>query len=181
LAIAWLGAIDGRLSTRTRPWLAGILALLFAVLALGSESYAEVFAGPEALWAYVIAHNPDSWLAQNNLGVVDMETDRIPAAIAQFQKALALRPNSVDARTNLGFAYELTNRSQDALEQYEETLRINPNYGITQFHMGQLLEKMGQIPGAISHYQQALLINPADIGSRDALNRLKNGKATESE
>jgi tetratricopeptide (TPR) repeat protein len=110
-----------------------------------------------------------------------METDRIPAAIAQFQKALALRPNSVDARTNLGFAYELTNRSQDALEQYEETLRINPNYGITQFHMGQLLEKMGQIPGAISHYQQALLINPADIGSRDALNRLKNGKATESE
>jgi hypothetical protein len=47
LAIAWLGAIDGRLSTRTRPWLAGILALLFAVLALGSESYAEVFAGAE--------------------------------------------------------------------------------------------------------------------------------------
>jgi tetratricopeptide (TPR) repeat protein len=162
------------------------------LLALGSETYAESFAGPEALWTYVLQRNPSSWLAQNNLGVVDLEladAQKAPTlkraemdkAIAQFQAALVLNPGSVDAHTDLGFAYELTNRPQDALAQYEATLRINPHYGITQFHIAHLLESMGQIPEAISHYQEALLDNPNNNAAREALERLKNGKASGTE
>ena len=192
LAIAALGMIDERYSAATKPWFAGAIAIVFALLALGSETYAENFAGPEALWTYVLQRNPSSWLAQNNLGVVDLEladAQKAPTlkraemdkAIAQFQAALVLNPGSVDAHTDLGFAYELTNRPQDALAQYEATLRINPHYGITQFHIAHLLESMGQIPEAISHYQDALLDNPNNNAAREALERLKNGKPSGAE
>ena len=187
LAIAAVGAIDARLTPRVRPFFAMTLAVLFGLLALGSETYAESFVGPEALWSYILEHNPDSWLAQNNLGVVYLEiadAEKAPAqkqedmdqAILQFLTALRINPGSVDAHTDLGFAYELTNRPQDALAQYEATLRINPHYGITQFHIAHLLETQGQISEAISHYQEALLDNPNNGAAREALERLKNGK-----
>ena len=176
LAIAALGGIETRLSARLRPWLTGAVAIIFALLALGSEIYAGCFIGPEALWSYIISKNPSSWLAQNNLGVVYLETDRNALAIAQFQRALALNPGSVDAHTNLGFAYELTGDPQDAMQQYEATLQVNPNFGLANFHLGHLLEQTGQFPEAISHYEKALLINPRDDGSRSALDRLKNRK-----
>jgi hypothetical protein len=187
LAVAALGVIDDRLSILARPWFAGAIAVVFAALALGSEMYAEAFAGPEALWTYILQRNPGTWLAHNNLGVVHLEladAQKEPAlkrhemdeAIAQFQAALLLNPGSVDALTDLGFAYELMNQPQDALAQYEATLRINPHYGITQFHIAHLLETQGQIPEAISHYQEALLDNPNNAAAREALDRLKNSK-----
>jgi tetratricopeptide (TPR) repeat protein len=153
--------------------LAGLIAIVFTALALESETLAEAFIGPEMLWTCILARNPDSWLAHNNLGDVYLETGRNSGAIVEFQQALALNPYSVDALTNLGFAYELTQQPQKARAQYEATLRINPNYGITQFHLGHLLETTGDIPGAISHYQQALRINPKDTGSREGLERLQ--------
>ncbi|HEX4140474.1 MAG TPA: tetratricopeptide repeat protein [Candidatus Methylacidiphilales bacterium] len=181
LAIAALGAIEARLSVRTQPLFAVLVAVIFALLALESETYAGNFAGPEALWTYVIQHNPNSWLAQNNLGVVYLETDRTDAAITQFQKALAINPGSVDAHTNLGFACEMTGRPQDALQQYEATLRYNEHFGLAHAHLGHLLEKMGRIPEAISHYQEAILINPNNDDARQALERLKNSKPAGAE
>jgi hypothetical protein len=192
LAIATLGVIDERFSASTQPWFAGAIAVTFALLTLGSETYAENFVGPEALWTYVIQRNPSSWLAQNNLGVVDLELadaqkastlkrEEMEKAIAQFQTALLLNPGSVDAHTDLGFAYELTSRPQDALAQYQATLRINPHYGITQFHIAHLLETQGRIPEAISHYQEALLDNPNNDVAREALERLKNSKTSSPE
>jgi tetratricopeptide (TPR) repeat protein len=176
LVIAALGDLEDRFFIRAKSWLAGFIAVIFAALALESESVAAVFIGPETLWTCILAHNPDSWLAHNNLGDVYLATGRTPAAITEFQQALALNPYSVDAHTNLGFAYELTHRPKEALEEYEATLQINPHYGITQFHLGHLLETTGDIPGAISHYQEALRINPRDEGSREGLARLQNRK-----
>jgi hypothetical protein len=188
LTIAALGAIDKRLSVSAHRLFAGEIAVIFALLALGSETYAESFAGPEALWTYLLQRNPGSWLAHNNLGVVDLELadaqkqpalkrEEMEEAISQFQAALLLNPGSVDAHTDMGFAYELMNRPQDALAQYEATLKINPHYGITQFHIAHLLETQGQVPEAISHYQEALLDNPNNDAAREALERLKNGKS----
>ena len=176
LAIAALGDIEGRLAPRVRPWLAGMVAVVFGLLALESETYAEKFSGPESLWSYALAHNPTSWLAHNNLGDVYLETDRTPEAIAQFQEALVCNPASVDAHTNLGFAYEMTGRMPEALAQYNEVFRYNPHFGLAQVHIGHLLEKMGKIPEAISHDEEALRINPGDAATRAALDRLKNGK-----
>ncbi len=73
LAVAALGAVESRLPVRGRPAFAIVVALVFAAFALGSELYAESSSEPEALWTYVLARNPSSWLAHNNLGVVHLE------------------------------------------------------------------------------------------------------------
>ncbi len=114
LVIAVLDDIAARLSAPAQPWLAGAIAVVFALLAFESESYAAAFAGPEALWTRLIAHNPTSWLAHNNLATVYLETNRRDDAIAQLKESLILNPGSVDAHTNLGFAYEMQGCLQDA-------------------------------------------------------------------
>ena len=192
LAIAAFDSIESRLSVRARPWLAVSAAVAFALLALESETYAECFVGPEALWTYTITRNPSSWLAHNNLGVVHLELAgiakdpkvkqaEIEKALPEFNTALSLNSGSVDAHTNLGFAYEMEGRLQDAMQQYEDTLQINPNFGNAQYHLGHLLEQMGQIPEAILHYEQAVLINPRNDDARAALDRLQKRKPGSAE
>ncbi len=177
LAVALMDTIDAHLSPLGRPWFAALIAVLFAMLALESETYAGMFSGPEKLWTYTLAHNPTSWLAHNNLGTVYLETNRAPEAVAQFEAALRSKPGSAEAHTNLGFAYELAGRNQEALAQYRQALLSNPHFGLAQGHLGHLCEKMGLIPEAISHYEDVLRANPADAATRATLARLKNGKA----
>jgi len=176
LAVAALEGLDAQLSPPARPWLVGGIALVFALLALESETYAGVFIGPEKLWTYTLAHNPTSWLAHNNLGDVDLETGRTADAITQFKEALRSNPTSIEAHTNLGFAYELSGRMPEALAQYLEALRYSPHFALTQAHLGHLYETLGLIPEAISHDEDALRANPGDDATRAALERLKNGK-----
>jgi tetratricopeptide (TPR) repeat protein len=179
LAIAALDDAENRLPPLARPWLSGLLAVGIALLAWKSETYAEVFAGPEKLWSYTVAHNPTDWLPHNNLGTVYIETDRIPQAITQYEEALRYNPGSVEAHSNLGVAYEHTGRPLEAIAQYEQALKYNPHWGIAHADLGNTLAQMGRIPEAISHYEEALLVNPNDAATRANLERLKKNKPRE--
>jgi tetratricopeptide (TPR) repeat protein len=177
LAVAAIDRMEARLSPRACRWLGALAGIALGLLAVESESSAGQFVGQQELWGYVVAHNPSSWLAHNNLGDVYMETSRTADAIGQFEEALRDKPDSVDAHTNLGFAYELTGHPQQAREQYEATLRLNPHYALAHAHLAHLLEQAGDIPEALAHYREAVAANPQDDVSRAALARLQNGKA----
>ena len=99
LAVAALEGLDARIPRSMHRALMITAVAALALLAWESHDYAEAFAGPEKLWTYTIARNPTTWLAYNNLGDVMLETNRIPEAIAQYQKALQLNPASVEAHT----------------------------------------------------------------------------------
>jgi hypothetical protein len=175
LAIAALETTEGRLPASLRPWLSGAIAVVLALLAWESETYADVFAGPEKLWSHCIAHNPTSWLPHNNLGTVYLEMDPPlrAEAIEQFQEALKYNPNSVEAHTNLGLAYDQTGQWEDAVRQYQRALQDNPHYGQAHANLGNVLVKLGRPEEAIPHFEEALLVNPNDDDTRATLERLK--------
>ena len=173
LAIAALGQIDMRLPASRRGVLHGIIAVVLALLAWESQSYAKVFAGPEKLWAHTIDHNPTCWLAYNNLGDVMLETGRIPEAIELYGKALRFNPGMVEAHTNLGFAYFQSDRIPDAIAQYELALQANPHFYLAHLHLGNALARMGRVPEAINQYQEALQTNPYNDEVRNKLAELK--------
>jgi protein O-mannosyl-transferase len=178
LAIAVLEQIDGRISAPARPWFAGLIAAPLALLALESHLYAGMFIGPEKLWSYTVKHNPTSWLAYNNLGIVFLETGRDQEAIEAYRNALEFNPESVEAHNNLGRALFQMGRTGEAIENYEAALRYNPHFGISLTNLGNALSKIGRVQEAIACYQQALLVNPNDHDARANLTKLQEQQKT---
>jgi predicted negative regulator of RcsB-dependent stress response len=178
LAIAALEEIEGRISGDGRPWLAGIAAVVLALLAWESHDYAEIFIGPEKLWGYTVEHNPTSWLAHNNLGNVLLETGRVPEAIEQYEESLQFNPNGVEAHNNLGFALYQEGQTEQAIEQYRLALKFNPHFPVTLPNLANALSRMGRTQEAIEAYEQALLVNPNDREARANLTKLKARQKT---
>jgi protein O-mannosyl-transferase len=178
LAIAALEQIEGRISGAMRPLLAGMTAVVLALLAWESHDYAGMFIGPEKLWTYTVERDPTAWLAYNNLGNVLFETGRVPEAIGQYEKALQLNPGMVEAHNNLGLALYQTGRVQEAIDHYQQALIGNPHFAIAHTNLGNAFSQMGRIQEAIDHYQQALLANPHDSAALANLAKLQAGQKT---
>ena len=173
LAIAALGDIENKIATPLRSAWSVIIAIVLALLALGSHEYAETFDGPEALWSYTIAHNPGSYLAHNNLGNVLLETGRPADAIAEYDMALRLKPDMPEAYSNLAFALDQTGRLDAAIENYQRALDFNPHFGLAHANLADLLARQGRIPEALEHYHEVLRINPYDQHAREMTEKLR--------
>jgi tetratricopeptide (TPR) repeat protein len=173
LAIAALEHIEGKIPADRRPWLAGMTAVVLALLAWESHAYAGMFAGPEKLWTYTVERNPTAWLAHNNLGNVLLETGRAPEAIEQYKESLQFNPNGVEAHNNLGFALYQEGRTPEAINHYEQALKFNPHFGLAHTNLGNALSRTGRVREAIDHYEQALLVNPHDSDARANLAKLQ--------
>src|SRR5213079_2516901 len=93
----------GRLgSARWMGWIAGcaILACICLLTSRQSSSYRDL----ETLWRTTIEKDPRSWMAYNNLGVVQFEKGEIDDAIEKYKQSLELHPDYPEALYNLGSA-----------------------------------------------------------------------------
>ncbi len=149
------------------------VAMVLALLALESHWYAGRFVSQEELWTYTVAHNPNAWLARNNLGNEYFISGRISEAIAQYKEALRLNPGMVEAQNNLGLALSKTGQSAEAIVHYEAALKINPHFNVAHVNLGNTLCDVGRVQEAIVHYQEALAIEPGNVEVREKLARLK--------
>jgi len=115
------------------------------------------------IWSDTVRKRPDNALAHNNLGfALSAIYGRLPAAIAEYQKALHFRPDYPEAHNNLGIALTETGHVQAALSEYKEALRLRPNYAEAHSNLGSALAGMGRLPEAIAELETALRLSPYD-------------------
>lgn len=174
LIIAAYDQIEGRFSASGKRIYTIATAVVLALLALESHLYSEVFIGPEKLWTYTIARNPDCYLPYNNLGAVMLETGRTSEAIANYEKALALHPTMVEAYANLGLAYSLQGDYPKAIAEYEKALKLHPHHAVTHANLGNALQHEGRDAEAITHYEEALRTDPRNADALTNLAKLKS-------
>ena len=62
----------------------------------------HLYTSPAILWADTLQKNPNSLIAHNNLGVIELGNDKLDDAEKQFNEALELKPEYVEAMMNLG-------------------------------------------------------------------------------
>lgn len=74
-----------------------------------------------------VAIAPDAE-ALYDLGVFELEANRLDAAVRAFTSALAVRPGYAEAHNNLGIALGSQGRFDDAIAQFEQALRVSPGF-----------------------------------------------------
>jgi tetratricopeptide (TPR) repeat protein len=135
-----------------------IVACLSVLTFRQSGTYRDI----ETLWRSTIAKDPGSWMAYNNLGVVQLEKGDADAAIEKYRRSLELHPAYPEALYNLGSALLQKGDIDQAIMLCEEALKLQPNDVDAHVVLGNALMARQDVDRAITHYRQALKLRPSD-------------------
>jgi protein O-mannosyl-transferase len=142
-----------RLATRTA---------VIVLLLLGASSWRQEHAyhDLESLWRDTLSKNPDSWLAQNNLGVLLTASGRAPEAVAHNEQAVRLHPDYYESHSNLGLALAHVGRIDEAIQSYQQALQLKPDSAEVHNNLATAYLEAGDPQNAALHYIQGLQIKP---------------------
>ncbi len=116
----------------------------------------------------------------NLLGVVDVQSNRVDEAQADFQNAVRLSPRLIAAHLNLARVYRIRLDSAPALAaktigEYETVLRLDPSQHEARFQIATLLEWQGsfaaslaqldRLPLAERRRSRVIALRCADLGA----------------
>ncbi len=157
----------------SRDWSGPIrpILVLLLIVTLGSLTWrqAATYRDVETLYRTIIARNPESSLAHNNLSVFLLESGRLDEAMEENRKVLEMDPNSAKSHGNRGMILYKRGLLDEAIVEYREALARDPGYPQVYINLGTALLQKGQIPEAISAFQQALELNPLSARAHNAL------------
>jgi len=182
LMVAACDAARARLPSTLRSWAAGALGIGFALFGLQSHSYAAVFTNPGKLWSAVLAGNPNSAVAHNNLGLFLLNQGKIPEATDHFESALRIKPDYAFAHNGLANSLVMGGHNEEAITHYREALKINPDYPEAHNGLGNVLLEFGRLDEAHAECEQALKLAPHYVEAYCTLGLIdaKQGKIAEA-
>lgn len=105
---------------------------------------------------------PNTALAPNLRGVVEMSRGNVAQARAQFQSALKLDPGYLPAASNLAQLELLRKDVKAARGQYEQLLKKSPGNGKAWLALAELDLLERNEPAFIEHIEQAKRVTPKD-------------------
>jgi hypothetical protein len=120
----------------------GLTALLLAPLAVNRL---WVFADNYRLWNDAALLLPDDRVPGAdrilfNRGQAEMGVNKRDAAIADFQRVVAISPQYAPVRFELGWAYGVTGRYQDAMIQFDAAIADDPDFANAYYGKALLLK-----------------------------------------
>lgn len=130
-----------------------------------SRTYADV----ETLWRTTIARNPDSWLANYNLGTILGQKGQADEAIPYLQKTVEIRPQFAGGHYNLGCLLFYKGQLDAAMDEFHKTLQDDPRHALAWFKLGAALAQKRQLDAAAPNLEKALEIYPACVDARRSL------------
>jgi protein O-mannosyl-transferase len=133
-----------------------VVGILAALTWRQNQTYRDL----ETLYRTTLEQNPDSWVAQGNLGSLLAGTGRLQEAIPHFVEALRIKPDYPQARVSLGSALANTGHLPEALTQFEEAVRIRPNFAEGRYNLGLALSALGRRDEALTEFEQAVRFKP---------------------
>ncbi|MBV8841639.1 MAG: tetratricopeptide repeat protein [Bryobacterales bacterium] len=88
----------------------------------------------------MLARNPDSWMAHNNLGFVLTGMPGLrDEAMQHLEQAVRLNPADAEAQMNLGVFLAEAGHLEEAVAHYRAALEIYPTYAVVHNDLGAAL------------------------------------------
>jgi tetratricopeptide (TPR) repeat protein len=119
------------------------------------------FAAAAAKLENLVRDVPQSFEAQELLGLVYSAQSRDAEANEHLDRAVSLRPDSAEARTNLAANQVRLGKFNPALKQFEKAVELAPQNFDTNHNLGELYVRVGQLPKAIQYLEHAQRIDPS--------------------
>jgi tetratricopeptide (TPR) repeat protein len=142
---------------RAPRWAVPVLAGLFAAL---TWRQARLYRDAETLYRATLGQNPQCWLADNNLGIVEAGSGRTAGALAHFEEALRLNPDYPEANFNVGLI-ELPKGGPAAAEPYfARAVQFSPRYAMARYYLANTLRALGRSDEAVGQYAAAIRLRP---------------------
>lgn len=82
------------------------------------------------------------------------------AAVAAYEKVLAIDPTHAAAHINLGTLYYNRQDHAKAEKHYRQAIAADPRYALAYFDLGNVLDETGRVKEAIQTYETALQLAP---------------------
>jgi len=117
--------------------------------------------------------NPESFLANANIGKLLLLSGQAERAEPYLLKAVQQRAQSVNALRDLGMAYLVTEKPQQALPYLHTAVGLDPEEFGVRNYLGSALAMTGDPAAAIVHFQKALELRPGDDAVRKNLARAR--------
>jgi tetratricopeptide (TPR) repeat protein/SAM-dependent methyltransferase len=121
--------------------------------------------------------------AHYNLGSAFARLGRLDDAVAQFERALALKGDLIGAHNNLANALVAQGRPEQALAHFERALALDPKLVEAQANLGTTLLGLGRLDAAAAALERALAIAPTFADAHANLGNvfLAQGRLDEAE
>ena len=162
--IAWFAAATTRI--RSEVWRVSLVVVLLGTLGTVSFLYTRVFRSEETIWLDVLAKDPRSFMACNNLGVVYYQRGAREEAVKLFTRAIEINPADSEAHLNLGVDLYSRNQVAEAIREYELALKYLPRYARAHRELCAALERVGRLDEAIEHGETAVELAPENAAAR---------------
>lgn len=150
-------AVGRRVSRNVGLALSVVVVVGFTV---SSFLHASVFIGPEQVWTHTIEANPKSFLAYNNLGMLQFESGRVKEAQANFERSLSVKPDYREALLNLGRVKKNDGELAEAEALYKRAIEASPQFVSAYINLGALYGAQRRAAEARAAFDKALELDP---------------------
>lgn len=117
------------------------------------------------LYGKLTAAYPSDERAHNLLGGYHFARQEWAAAIAEYQRAIALAPSFSQPYNQLGYAYRFLSDYTEAEKAFQKYIQLIPDDPNPYDSYAELLMKMGRFEDSIKNYERALGVDPSFVAS----------------
>jgi tetratricopeptide (TPR) repeat protein len=121
----------------------------------------------ESLLEEVVRRQPDHYEALHQLGVIALQTRRVPLSIELFDRTIALKPDHANAYNNRGTALRALRRLDEALLSYDRAVEAKPDFVEAFCNRGGALTDLGRPDEALASYDRAIALNPEVVAAHN--------------
>ena len=145
-----------RLSSAADRAAKGFALALLALLAVAAWNQTSVYKNDVSLFKHVISFNPESWAAQQNLGMALLRLNEFEEAEGYLRRSLEIFPLNPKAFRNLGEALRGQERYEESLKWYLAAVGLQPDEPLNHAGAGTVLFQLERYPEAVSSMKRAL-------------------------
>jgi len=148
---------------RDKGALAAVIPGIIVAIAAGlTWNQAHAFANAETLWTDTIRKNPQSWMAENNYGVVILARGAKAEALTHFERSYRLDPGNGETARNIGQCLLELQQPGAGRPYLVQAASANSQDGQARRDLARALLQLGQPDEALTKATEAIEVDPRD-------------------
>ncbi len=139
-----------------------ILAILSCFTYLARQEVL-IYQSPERLWTTNLRHNPEAWLAHQELGKSFLEAENFYQAANHLNRAIELNSRALVALNNRGAIHVYREQWDKAIEDYSRAAEINPLYVLPFLNRGNIHLEQHNYSLALEDFSHVIQVSPYEV------------------